>query len=631
MLKELKRNKLTKKVMAVFKKAYKSLKIRRVLKLITPQLVIQMLIGGIIMGLAVMSLYGTLESYTNPPHKTIQPAAIVVPTNFSKVLIKTHRESRITEPDNKVYTFKNPKIAENLLLLLEFNKLTYSKKSDLHDIRLKIRNDSNYCRYALQTFVNHPETLFQQKNIITDYKSTSITRQIVRNISNDLVPHLFYYGPKRTQRPFYFPYHTNFFFITEYIHENYVMGKNFACGHQVYNKMLRINSLANKATIAQNNENYIASYERADKGHCVSRFLPESYLMWNKTQCTQFFDYINSPAYWQEKKKYGTSFIKKEIGTHQGKGVSLFDEETEIMYQERYKGGSKCGRQPSKKIQMQKYITNPLLLYGHKCDLRIYMLIASTNPFIVFYHDGFLRVSLDQYTADSKEKGAHFTNTHLAEEKFKEANRTGTWDGMTEKELRDFQSWSFTRLQNYLIDNGKISDPDWINNSLRYQLKVAIVHLMRMSQSTLKKLPNTYQLWGLDFIFDDNLKLWFIEANTRPALKGSSDEKRVFMTKMIHAQFDIVYGLLRSRMKRVVLYINKVTDTIPKKFITKKGNVKWVPDFPDVKKEFNKVNKNKFEKEFEHYDTEEFHKVMDENYLGPKRYAGLLDENCYKF
>ena len=50
---------------------------------------------------------------------------------------------------------------------------------------------------------------------------------------------------------------------------------------------------------------------------------------------------------------------------------------------------------------MQRYISKPLLLDGHKFDFRIYMLIASTNPLQLFYHDGFLRVSLLQYDENS--------------------------------------------------------------------------------------------------------------------------------------------------------------------------------------------------------------------------------------
>ena len=53
------------------------------------------------------------------------------------------------------------------------------------------------------------------------------------------------------------------------------------------------------------------------------------------------------------------------------------------------------------------------------------MLIASTEPLIVYYHDGFLRVSLEVYDEHSKKKDVHLTNTEFAKKKFKEAQKAG--------------------------------------------------------------------------------------------------------------------------------------------------------------------------------------------------------------
>jgi hypothetical protein len=46
------------------------------------------------------------------------------------------------------------------------------------------------------------------------------------------------------------------------------------------------------------------------------------------------------------------------------------------------------------------------------------MLIASTDPLTLYYHDGFLRVSLLVYDKNSTEKSMHFTNTALSKKIF---------------------------------------------------------------------------------------------------------------------------------------------------------------------------------------------------------------------
>ena len=52
----------------------------------------------------------------------------------------------------------------------------------------------------------------------------------------------------------------------------------------------------------------------------------------------------------------------------------------------------------------QTYISNPLLLdLNNKFDFRVYMLIASTNPLIVYYHDGAVKASLSTYDKTSTE------------------------------------------------------------------------------------------------------------------------------------------------------------------------------------------------------------------------------------
>jgi len=68
-----------------------------------------------------------------------------------------------------------------------------------------------------------------------------------------------------------------------------------------------------------------------------------------------------------------------------------------------YKNGAMCGTENHSPIA-QSYVNNPLLLdRNNKFDFRVYMLIASTNPFIVTYHDGFIKVSINSYEKSSND------------------------------------------------------------------------------------------------------------------------------------------------------------------------------------------------------------------------------------
>lgn len=57
-----------------------------------------------------------------------------------------------------------------------------------------------------------------------------------------------------------------------------------------------------------------------------------------------------------------------------------------------------------------RYITNPVLLNQKKFDIRCYMLISNTMPYLVLYHHGYVRLSIHEYTPTSENIIAHLTN-----------------------------------------------------------------------------------------------------------------------------------------------------------------------------------------------------------------------------
>ena len=490
-------------------------------------------------------------------------------------------------------------------------------------------NDDLYCEKHRALVVENPEFIFTQKNFITNYGPSTLVRSLaIKRVGNDLQPQVGAHMTKKQQSQPSYDLRPNatIFFTLGGIHGEKSIGKNFACTSQVYNQILGHSSINRKDNIAKAVVEY--SHRYADRPQCFNfdKFFPETWVLTNQTQCTEFFKKFNSPQYKKEKEEKTIVYIRKlGSGSHQAKGVQPVNDEEEEQLRKMYKNGELCGKTKDNYV-IQTYVYNPLLLNGHKFDFRVYMVVASTNPTILYYHDGFLRVSLHPYDVKSNDKSVLLTNTALSNKIFDIAREQGHYQGLNETELRNFQMWNLERLQDYLLQHKKITDSNWLDNYLRPEFKKAMIHLIRMVSGPFVKLSQLYELYGTDFMLDDNLNLWFIECNSGPVLSGSSEEKEKFVTKMLADQFEIVSGLLKSRMKRIINYVNKITHEGKARKLP--SNEVYIVDLEQRQKEFQEIIKNRFEPEYEPSKGNGFSKIIDENYSGVEKYAGLISAEC---
>ena len=85
--------------------------------------------------------------------------------------------------------------------------------------------------------------------------------------------------------------------------------------------------------------------------------------------------------------------MKIDEGTFKWDSIHLLDKTKTDLVKKLYNDGMGCGLL-DKAIIVQRYIANPLLLdRANRFDLKVFMLVSSTNPLMVFYHDGYLKVS----------------------------------------------------------------------------------------------------------------------------------------------------------------------------------------------------------------------------------------------
>ena len=140
-----------------------------------------------------------------------------------------------------------------------------------------------------------------------------------------------------------------------------------------------------------------------------------------------------------------------------------------------------------------------------------------------------------------------------------------------------------------------------------------------MSHKSFLKHSGAFEMFGLDFLLDDKLNLWFIECNASPQLIGTSELKTQFLTNMLTDIFDIQFAYLRSRMKRIHKFLErffKETEGV--------SNIDW----DSWRQDFIEINKNKLDPAFKLRDNLTFTLIMDNSKPGPDGYFGLIDPDC---
>ncbi|EFA77805.1 hypothetical protein PPL_09303 [Heterostelium album PN500] len=216
-------------------------------------------------------------------------------------------------------------------------------------------------------------------------------------------------------------------------------------------------------------------------------------------------DYYSLQQFAEQNPK--VNFISKPKFGGRGIGIHLYSNVNQIENDPNY--------------VIQKYIPNPFLIDGKKFTLRLYVLVTSLDPLIIYIHNhGSLKFATIDFTNDKStfndlNMSMHITNQALNTD-------LSSYTFSTDVNVDDVGSkWSLKAFWRYL-DNNNLYPSTLLWKNIK---DVVVKTIFSAEPSVLEKTKELmksdsvgFQLMGLDIDLLDNFQPIFIEANMNAQL-----------------------------------------------------------------------------------------------------------------
>ena len=170
-------------------------------------------------------------------------------------------------------------------------------------------------------------------------------------------------------------------------------------------------------------------------------------------------------------------FVKSPHGTG-GKGI-------DIRTTLEVKASLSCRDAKATPLLLSQYVTPVWTIRGRKWDVRVYLLIVSTNPLVAMWRPGYLQSSMEQFYIKSKDPAVHITNPHFSQGKTKD------WGEFL---------WHFE--QTLLEDLQRQSHPNAFAGLLRYKKLLGNMHSVILQWLyAVRKIWRRKPVWALEFSY----------------------------------------------------------------------------------------------------------------------------------
>ncbi|KAK7864100.1 hypothetical protein R5R35_002743 [Gryllus longicercus] len=197
-------------------------------------------------------------------------------------------------------------------------------------------------------------------------------------------------------------------------------------------------------------------------------------------------------------------WIVKPVASSRGRGIYIVNSPDQVPLDET--------------LVVAKYIDNPLLVDGHKCDLRLYVAVTSYDPLIVYmYEEGLVRFATVKYDTTGK----HLWNPcmHLCNYSINKYHSDYIMNEDADTENVGHK-WTLSALLRHLRSQG-IDTAVLMSRIEEVVVKAILASAPPIVTACRMFVPHThncFELYGFDILIDSTLKPWLLEVNLSPSL-----------------------------------------------------------------------------------------------------------------
>ncbi|XP_028293839.1 tubulin polyglutamylase TTLL5 isoform X6 [Gouania willdenowi] len=267
--------------------------------------------------------------------------------------------------------------------------------------------------------------------------------------------------------------------------------------------------------------------QRMQQTHGFKNFhiVPQTFVL--PTEYQEFCNYFS---------KDKGPWIIKPVASSRGRGIYLVSNPNQISMDEN--------------ILVSRYINNPLLIDEFKFDMRLYVLVTSYDPLLIYvYEEGLARFATVKYELTSK----NIKNTFMHLTNYSVNKKSSDYVSCDDPEVEDYgNKWSMSAALRYLKQEGK--DTTLLMRQIEDVIIKAVLSAEQQIATACKTFvphkTNCFELYGFDVLIDSNLKPWLLEVNLSPSLACDAPLDLKIKASMIADMFSLVGFVCQDPLSR---------------------------------------------------------------------------------